>query len=58
MSSVYKRSGRLWACVKDEAGAWGSRKTPYKVDEEEKARRYGRKIHELRAPSSQRRSGA
>jgi hypothetical protein len=50
MSSVYKRSGRLWACVKDEAGAWVSRKTPYKVDEEEKARRYVRKIHELRAP--------
>jgi hypothetical protein len=49
MSSVCKRSGRLWACVTGEAGEWVSRKTPYKVREEEKARRYVRATSPLRA---------
>jgi len=40
MASVYKRRSKLWCRVRDEAGKWISKPTPYTVGEERKARRY------------------
>jgi len=40
MASLYKRGSRLWCRVRDEAGKWISRATPFNVGDECKARRY------------------
>jgi len=40
MASLYKRGTRLWCRVRDEAGKWISRATPFNVGDECKARRY------------------
>lgn len=40
MASIYARGGRLWCRVKNEAGKWISRPTPFVAGDERKAERY------------------
>lgn len=47
MASIYTRGDRLWCSVKNSEGKWRNQKTPYRVGEEAKARRYAAKLEEL-----------
>ena len=42
MASIYVRGGKIWCRLKDEAGTWQSKPTPFRAGDEEKARRYVR----------------
>jgi integrase len=53
MASIYARGGKLWCRLKDEAGAWVSKPSPYGIEDRRKAKRYAdaaqRQIDERRA---------
>lgn len=56
MASIYARGDRLWCRLKDDAGKWISKPTPFTVGDERKATRYAdaaqRTIDERRAPGA------
>ena len=47
MSSLYTRGDTLWCRLKDAAGKWVSKRTPYKVNDRRKAERFAEHAQHL-----------
>jgi hypothetical protein len=47
VGSLYARGPKLWCRYKDASGQWASCSTPFQVGEEDRARRYLRKLEEI-----------
>jgi len=47
VASIYRKSGKLWARLKDASGKWIGKPTPYAPGEEGKAKRFAREAQRI-----------